>query len=757
MAKSNIKGITIEIGGDTTELHKALSESEKSAKSLQSELRDINYSLKFNPESLVLLAQKAYVLGSEITAVSDKLRILRDSQAQVQEQAERGDIGADQYRAFEREIEKTTNQLNDLKGQLRDNGERITDVAQKTGNATNGSQAYTKAMQAQQNAIEKAKESSDEFGKSTSKLKDDFKKAENGAISFGDILKANVIANLATDIFNRFSSALKSFVSDAMESSANMETQYAKLEQVMKNTMSATDDQIQSIVELAKEQEKLGVVSKETQVTSLAELASFVEKKDSLEKMLPILNDYIAYQYDVNASQEQGRNVATALGKALQGQYDGLAKQGFQLTDNQKRLIKYGDESRRVAVISDIIAESMGDVNAALAQTDAGKMFQANAVINEMKDSVGALAIEVKQAIAAEMMPTFQELSQTIRDFVNNNKEDIKKFASTISSILSFALKNMPLIIAAIMLLGSAIAGLRILAFVDSVGKAVTIIKSWEIATKLQAAATTVATAAQWLWNAAMSANPISLIIIAIGALIAILVILYKNVDGFRDGVNKIFDAIGSFVDGFISAMTQNVKNFSKLISDLVKSVTGIFTGAFRTALNGFRNIWMDLWSSIKQGPEQLISFLKTLPDRVMQIGKDIVLGLWKGIKDAWNNFKENVKNLFTGIVDGIKGMLGIHSPSTVFAEIGKDMAAGLSVGWDKEIKNVQGELNASVSSVGGAGRSAQIAQTVSVGTTIGSQTSYTQVTVAGLAELQEYLDFRDNQRRRGRALNGNG
>lgn len=114
----NIKGITIEINGDTKGLDKALSSVNSSANKTQSELRDVNKLLKLDPGNTELVAQKQKLLSQAITQTGDKLKTLKDAQAQVDAQFAKGDIGEEQYRAFQREIASTEASLKGYKSQL---------------------------------------------------------------------------------------------------------------------------------------------------------------------------------------------------------------------------------------------------------------------------------------------------------------------------------------------------------------------------------------------------------------------------------------------------------------------------------------------------------------------------------------------------------------------------------------------------------------------------------------------------------------
>lgn len=114
----NIKGITVEIGGDTSKLGKALETSEKQSKNLQKELKQVNTALKFNPSNLELLTQKQKLLTQQIQATKEKLDTLKQAEAQVEAQFNAGEIGEEQFRAFQREIIETESKLKTYQSQL---------------------------------------------------------------------------------------------------------------------------------------------------------------------------------------------------------------------------------------------------------------------------------------------------------------------------------------------------------------------------------------------------------------------------------------------------------------------------------------------------------------------------------------------------------------------------------------------------------------------------------------------------------------
>lgn len=114
---SRIKGITVEIGGDTTGLEKALKGVNSSIKTTQSALKDVERLLKLDPTNTELLTQKQKLLKDAISSTSEKLETLKEAQKQAKEQLERGDLGQDKYDALQREIIETEQELRRLQEQ----------------------------------------------------------------------------------------------------------------------------------------------------------------------------------------------------------------------------------------------------------------------------------------------------------------------------------------------------------------------------------------------------------------------------------------------------------------------------------------------------------------------------------------------------------------------------------------------------------------------------------------------------------------
>ena len=114
----NIKGITIVLDGDTTKLSKAMQSVVSESVKLHKELKEVERALKFDPGNAELLSQKQEILTKNIELTTQRLKKLNDVQAQVEAQFKRGDISAEQYRGFRREVVLTESSLKDLKRKL---------------------------------------------------------------------------------------------------------------------------------------------------------------------------------------------------------------------------------------------------------------------------------------------------------------------------------------------------------------------------------------------------------------------------------------------------------------------------------------------------------------------------------------------------------------------------------------------------------------------------------------------------------------
>lgn len=166
--------------------------------------------------------------------------------------------------------------------------------------------------------------------------------------------------------------------------------------------------------------------------------------------------------------------------------------------------------------------------------------------------------------------------------------------------------------------------------------------------------------------------------------------------------VERILENIGVVVQEKGPEMIEKfvgyaVEKLPQVIELGMKMVLAIVSGLANNLPQIVRSV-LDMMATIVK------TFVSSLPD-IVNVGKQIVKGLWEGIKAMGSWIKEKVGNFFSGIVSGVKSKLGIHSPSRVFAGIGENMALGLGEGWDNEYgdikRNITSNLDFGTASIG--------------------------------------------------------
>lgn len=162
-----------------------------------------------------------------------------------------------------------------------------------------------------------------------------------------------------------------------------------KLSTVMGQRMNATTEMIDSIKNLAAEQQKQGVIGDEVQLAGAQQVATFLSQKESIEALLPAMNDLAVQRKGLNVTAEDMVTIGNLVGKVMQGNVGALARVGITFTDAEQRAVKYGDEQQRAAALAQIITNNVGDMNSELAKTDAGKAKQMSNDFGDMQENLG--------------------------------------------------------------------------------------------------------------------------------------------------------------------------------------------------------------------------------------------------------------------------------------------------------------------------------------------------------------------------------
>ncbi len=177
------------------------------------------------------------------------------------------------------------------------------------------------------------------------------------------------------------------------EAYAVQEEAELKLTTIMRQRMNASDEEVNSIKRLASEQQKIGVIGDEVQLAGAQQVATFLKNKESIEALLPAMNNLAVQQNGLNVNSENMVNIGNMVGKVMQGQTGALRRVGISFTEAQEKALKYGSELDRAKTLAQVITDNVGDMNAKLAKTDAGKAKQ-------MANSFGDWQEEIGKAIA---------------------------------------------------------------------------------------------------------------------------------------------------------------------------------------------------------------------------------------------------------------------------------------------------------------------------------------------------------------------
>ena len=214
--------------------------------------------------------------------------------------------------------------------------------------------------------------------------------------SVGGFLKANLWTAAITEAASQFSE----FIGKAQEAWNIQSMAEKRLEVVMQQRMNATAAEIQQMKDLASAQQKVGVVGDEVQLSGAQQLATFVRQKQSLETLMPAMNNLLAQQKGLNATAEDAVGIGNLMGKVMTGQTSALTRVGITFSEAQEKILKYGSEQQKAATLAQVITDNVGKMNEALAATPEGRLKQMQNDYGDLQEQVGRLMLGVKTAFA---------------------------------------------------------------------------------------------------------------------------------------------------------------------------------------------------------------------------------------------------------------------------------------------------------------------------------------------------------------------
>ena len=744
MASNTIKGLIVEIGGDTTKLGKAIKDVEDKSRSLSKELGDINKLLKLDPGNVELLAQKQKVLGEAAEAAAKKLETLQEAEKQVQQQFERGEVSEEQLRALQREIVATENKM----------------------------KGYQKAAQQTADELERLGDSADEAGddaqdaaKKVDKLGDEVEELGDEAKDTAGDLNSFAKKGLAT-VTGLVTAAVGALVA-AAESTREYRTEMGKLSTAFDTAGHSAETATNTYKTLQ------GVIGETDQSVEAAQQIALLARSEEDAANWANLAAGVVGRFGDALQPEtfyESANETLKLGEATGAYTQMLEGCGYSVEKFNEGLAACKTESEKQAYMLQVTDQLLGDA--------ANKYRETNADIIASNQ-----ANEAWQASLAKVGAAVEPLITKVKEI---GAMLLEKLVPVIESLTN----NLPVVAVALAGITAAFVSYKVAALAATAAQ------------KGMTLAQYAATAAQTALNIALNANPIGLIIIAITALVAGFMYLWKNCEGFREFWINLWEKIKSatlavvewlkevpgkitsflssaikgvatwatnmaakakemgskflsnvvtfFKDlpyniGYIigavlgtvarwavdmytkakemgSKFLTNTANFfkqlpGKVASFLTNTISRVTSWAAsmpakaKAAASKFLNavvsffkqlpgkVWTyctntvskiatwgtNMANKAKSGMQRVISTvtttLKNLPQKVVQIGKDLVTGLWNGITNKFNWLKNKIKSFTNGVLDGIKKFFGVKSPSRETAWIGDMLDQGLAKG----------------------------------------------------------------------------
>lgn len=462
-----------------------------------------------------------------------------------------------------------------------------------------------------------------------------------------------------------------------------------KLTEIYKSRMGATEEAAKSTMKYASALQKTGVVGDEVTLSGAQQLATFAKMPSTVNKLLPAMDNLLVQQKGYNGTAEDARNIANLMGKAMQGQVGALTRVGISFTEAQEKVLKYGTEEERAAMLSQVITDNVGEMNKAFAKTDEGKIQQAKNTLGDMAEELGAILLPALASIAKwlsnHVLPKLQKLISTAK-----KHPIIGKIAVAITAILAV---GGPLL----MLFGGMAVGLSSLiglfgktAAKENAMTAAT--KRLTLAQKLQAVGTKIATAAQKVFNFVMKANPILLVASAIGTLVGVLgffALKSGNVDKWFANFNKKINEFAEKLPVMIDNIAKNApKIIEKLITAIAENLPTLIKGAAKIIIAIVKGIIKALPALAKAAPKiikalvvaigllgyelaklglklvkKLATGLKNGLARIKEVGANLVTGLWNGITGKVKWIINKIKGFGKSVVKGMKKIFGMKSP----------------------------------------------------------------------------------------------
>lgn len=713
MAASRIKGITIEIGGDTTKLQTALKGVNTEIRNTQAQLKDVEKLLKLDPGNTELLAQKHKLLGDAVKETKEKLETLKTAAEQAEKALNDGTISKDQYDALQREIIETENELKRLEEQANQSatalqkisatGEKLKDVGSNIEGAGKKLLPVTATVTA--------------LGTASVKTAADFEAAMSKVAAVSGATGSDLEA--LTMKAREMGSKTKFSASEAAEAMNYMAMAGWKTEDMLFG--------IEGVMNLAAASgEDLATTS---DIVTDALTAFGLSAQDS------------GHFADVLAAASSNANTnVSMMGETFKYCAPIAGALGFSVEDTAEAIglmanagIKSTQAGTSLRTIMTnlsgevrICGENIGEVTVATTNAD-GSMRDLSDILADCRTAFSGLS-ESEKAAAAESLVGKNAMSgflalmnagegdiaklsgaidncngaaQSMADTMNNNlegqltilKSQLQELAISFGEILLPAVKkivgwvqvfidvlnSMPdgvkETIVTVALIAAALGPVLII-----IGKIITAVGTiMTIVPKVVGVIKAVKTAFLAL-NATMLANPIVLIIAAIAALVAAFIYLWNNCDEFRqfwidlwESIKEIAVAVWEALKEFFAAAWEFIKTTAETVwNGLASFFTGLWEGiknTFTTVVNAISNFLSTMWNTIKSVAETIwnaiSTFFTTIWNGIKTVVTTVVTAISTFLTTSWNTIKtaittvlNAIKTVFSTVWNAIKNVV---------------------------------------------------------------------------------------------------
>ena len=684
MATSRIKGITVEIGGDTTKLQTALNGVNSEIKNTQSQLKDVEKLLKLDPGNTELLAQKQKLLSDAVSETKEKLTTLKTAAEQANTALANGDISQEQYDALQREIIETEQDLKKLEEQAKQsdaalqkiaaNGEKLKTVGDNISSAGQKMLPVTAAVTGLGTA---AVTTAANFESSMSQVqatmgvtKDVMSTVEGQSVNTMDTLsklakkmgsETAFSAKECADALNYLALAgydtqqmcdtlptvlnlaaagdidlasASDMVTDAMSALGMGVSESEKMVNQMVKTASSTNT---SVAQLGEGILIIGATAKSIKGgtaelnTALGILANNGIK--GAEGGTHLRNVILSLQNPTNKAAAQ----MDALGVSVYDSNGNMRSLNDILGDLNKSMdgMTSADKANIIATIFN--KTDLASVNALLANTgDTWDSLQssitnsagaAQQMADTQLDNLQGQITILKSALEGLAISFGELLMPAIKQIVGW----VQKFVDWLNS-MDEGTKN---VIVTVALLAAAIGPVLIVIgkVISAVGTIMTVVP------KITSAISAVKTAFAAL-NVTMLANPIVLIIAAIAAFVAAFIYLWNTNEGFRQFWIDLWEGIKQAVITAWNAITSFLSTAWESILSLAQTVWGAISGFFTTLWEGIKGVFTSAWEAISG---------------VMTTIWNTITFIWQSIYDTISPLLEAFRYLFETIFEAIR------------------------------------------------------------------------------------------------------